>query len=51
MRKLTTAAFLLAALGLATVTHAQARTFNLNLTGANEPNPTTGELNQGGDSV
>ena len=47
MRKLTTAAFLLAALGLATVARAQARTFNLNLTGANEPNPTTGELNQG----
>jgi MYXO-CTERM domain-containing protein len=47
MRTLTTAAFLLAAIGMAQVTHAQARTFNLTLNGFNEPNPTTGELGQG----
>ena len=47
MRKLFTAATLVALLVFAASAHAQARTFNLTLLGANEPNPATGELNQG----
>ena len=46
MRKLSIVAFLGAALAAANAAHAQARTFNLTLLGANEPNA-SGQLNQG----
>ena len=46
MRKLSVAAFIAAALAMATSAHAQARTFNVTMLGANEPNA-AGQLGQG----
>jgi hypothetical protein len=46
MRILSTSAFLAAMLAVAATTHAQARTFNVTMLGANEPN-SSGQLGQG----